>query len=186
MAKAKPALHSDFGTPGWYAVMAGPKMEFVAADYLRREEIRAWVPFERITKWRNMWGKQKLESRRVPLFPRYLFVRVLMGDIARVNECVGVSTVVYQGEYPFAIPQEIMDELMARADWLGCLGEMDKTKRELFEAGSVVRVSDEHPSLAGHERVVSVDSGDSVRVLLDLLGAEVEVSIAPHFLTLVE
>lgn len=181
----KKALHSD---AIWYAVMAGPRMEFVAADYLKREQIRSWVPFERVTKWRKVWGKAKLEVRRMPLFPRYLFVRIAPGDIARVNDCVGVSTVVYQGEYPVAIPQLVMDELMARADWLGSVGSKDLTveaERLKFEAGQRVCVAEGSP-FAGFIGTVSVDAGKETKVWLRAFGGQREVSVPPSQLTLVE
>lgn len=170
----------------WYAVMSGPQMEFEAEVNLRRQGYYTWLPHERIKRKRKIANRDryKIEIINTAYFPRYLFVcfRSPRDSFYQVNETDGVATIVYCGDEPLPIPHEVMDELMARADVNGMVGEVDKVARKRFKPGQKVKFIDESP-LAGWVATVSLDAGKDVRVFLEMLGKIREVPVDATSLT---
>lgn len=159
-------------SPGerWFVVQSLPHREAGAAMQLRNQGFRVFLPL-RLKTWRHA---RRIETRRVSFFPGYLFVAL---DIDRdrwrsVNGTFGVLRLVTCGEVrPAAVPQGIVEALMAEADELGCLLLDDR-----LQAGQAVRI------LAGAfaDRIgelVHLDDAGRVRVLIELLGGRVPVSI---------
>lgn len=178
------AKESDDGMyPLWYAVMTAPRMEFVAEQNLRRQGYWTWLPHHRVKDKRKLPNRDayKIEVVNEAYFPRYLFValRRETDSMYAINETDGVSTVVYQGEEPLPIPHDIMDELMARADLDGLVGQIDKTARKRFKRGQRVTFVDESP-FAGFMGMVQQDTRASVRVLLEIFGKDRPISVAPN------
>src|SRR5690606_36352862 len=114
-----------------------------------------WVfyPFIRVRKSRK---RPNIEAKQVfvdeePYFPRYLFVG-LRGrpheTIYNVNQTDGVSTVVYCGDEPLAIPGEIMDELFRKADDGGQVASVDRLARKELAKDTLVEFRKNTP-LAG-------------------------------------
>lgn len=168
--------------PHWYAVHTGPRQEDAANQNLRRQGYWTFFPFERVRKRRKLPNRDqhRVEWIERPYFPRYLFVALRKPNesIYAVNETDGVSTVVYCGEEPLEVPQGVMDELMSRADVNGAVGSVDTVSRKRFRAGQEVRFVEGSP-LAGFIAVVSIDRGRNVRVWLETLGKDREISVDP-------
>lgn len=159
----------------WYAVMTGPRMEFTADANLRRDGYYTWLPHERVRKRRKAPGKPvyRVEWVNEPYFPRYLFVALRPSEgLYGVNEADGVMTVVYFGDEPLPVPHRVMDELMARADNNGKMGE------KIFRRGQQVKFADETP-LAGFLATVDLDMGKETRVFVDMLGKQVRMNVSP-------
>lgn len=168
----------------WFAVMTNPRAEAKADMELRRNGFRTFYPFDRFRRRRTRPGTRKVVAEWVerPHFNRYIFVKVPRHrSIYEVNETNGVSTVVYLGEKPLRIPDDVMDELMARCDDRGVIVEIDELANEgraRMAPGTPVRFADNSP-FAGLMSQVSVDSGKSIRVWLEILGGEREVAVSP-------
>lgn len=170
----------------WYAVMAGPCMEFKADANLRRQGYWTYLPHLRVTKRHKIPNRDRyrVEIVNEAYFPRYLFVcfRSPRDSFYQVNETDGVATIVYCGGEPLPIPNAVMDDLMARADVDGMIGEVDKVARKRFKPGQKVKFRDESP-LAGWIATVSLDAGKDVRVFLEMLGKIREIPVDATSLT---
>jgi transcriptional antiterminator RfaH len=155
----------------WYVVQTRVNAEARAASNLTRQGFDVYLP--RYLKRRS--HARKIDKIAVPLFPRYLFVRI---DIATqrwrsVQSTFGVSHLVCNGSDPTPVPQEVLGLLKAREDESGCV-RLDR--RSKFALGAKVRV------LAGifADNLGLVDGltdRDRIAILLDLLGRKVRVSI---------
>ncbi|HEX9743402.1 MAG TPA: transcription termination/antitermination NusG family protein [Nitrospiraceae bacterium] len=167
----------------WYVAMTGPREEFIADENLRRLGYMTWLPHERIRRRRKLPNVDRFRIDWVnePHFPRYLFValRKPTESLYQVNETDGIATVVYCGPDPLPVPHRVMDELMARADEDGLVGVVDRTARNKFAPGAVVRFVEESP-LRGLLAAVDIDTGPNVRVWVSLLGKKQSVSVAPN------
>ena len=112
-----------------------------------------------------------------PLFPRYLFVGLdLSLDRWRaIHSTIGVNRLVLAGEEPLPVPDGVIDDIRAREDGEGLValglpagvgpGSRIRLVDGIFaEAKGVLeRIADDH----------------RVAVLLELLGREVRVFVAP-------
>jgi transcriptional antiterminator RfaH len=176
-------MTADTDAIRWYAVMSGPREEFVADENLRRQGYMTWIPHERIRRRRKLPNVDRFRIDWVnePHFPRYLFValRKPTESIFQVNETDGVSTVVYCGDEPLPIPCKVMDELMERANGDGLMGVVDRTERLKFTPGAKVRFVDES-AFAGLMAVVDIDMGPNVRIWLNMLGKKQSIPVAPN------
>lgn len=171
----------------WYAVMTGPKMEAKADLELRRKAFRTFYPFSRIRVRRKRPGTTMRVALWIekPYFNRYIFVCVPPGrSVYEVNNTDGVATVVYLGEKPLAIPDDVMDEIMDHADGQGMMEEINDVDpprplaRPRLAPGTKVSLKENSP-FEGLIAQVSVDTGRAVRLWLNVLGAEREVAVSP-------
>jgi len=162
-------------TPGarWYVVHTQPNREACADLNLRRQGFRTYLP--RYARRRRHARREDTVAR--PLFPRYVFVAL---DLARdrwraIHSTFGVSRLVLASEAPLPVPDGVVDEIRARetGDGLVTLGLPAN-----LGPGSRVRLiegifADARGML---ERIVDERR---VAVLLELLGREVRVLVAP-------
>src|SRR5262245_29828364 len=101
----------------WYVAHTQANGEAKAAWHLRKQGFAVYVP---------RYRKRRSHARRVdfvpaPLFPRYLFVG-FDPDVARwraIRSTIGVSELVTNGERPAAVPEGIVEAIMAREDETG-------------------------------------------------------------------
>lgn len=160
----------------WYLIHTKPTRELVAAENLRRQGYELYYPrLVRPTRVRGRWL-----DRVASLFPRYLFLRLSVGDqaIAPVRSTTGVASIVrFGGDYA-VVPDAIVDNLRMRADpdtGLHCLHS-----RSSFQPGSNVRIV--AGVFDGLEGVFQRESGDErVVLLLGLLGRDTLVQIPAAF-----
>lgn len=148
----------------WYAVCCKPRQEAVAEKNLLRQGYRTYLPRIRNTHRRKGQWVDTVE----PLFPRYLFIRVDPGrhSTAPVRSTRGVSSLVRHCGLPAAVPEQVIEAIMQRAEVDSGLHRDD---RPLFCAGDPIRLV-EGP-LAGMEGVFAEEDGEKrVVVLLELLG----------------
>lgn len=125
-----------------------------------------------------------VETVEQPYFPRYMFVALRRDadNLYDVNETDGVATVVYCGDEPLPIPNDVMDELMERAETTGCMRHIDHVSRKRFPQGQRVEFMEGSP-LAGFVATVGVDNGTKVRIWLDELG---KMTVDPSLLAAIK
>jgi transcription antitermination factor NusG len=164
----------------WYAVMTAPRAEELANRNLKRLGFWTFYPHQRVRRRRKRANLDQylVEWVNMPYYSRYLFLGLRDGEgLYRVNECDGVSTVVYSGDRPLEIPHPVMDELMALGDSSGQVGAVDRVARAVFNPGQRVRV-DRGP-LEGLIAQIALDNGKEIRLWVELLGGRRQISVDP-------
>ena len=154
----------------WYVAFTQPNSEERAAAHLQNQDYQIYIP--RYLK-RRRFGR--LINHAAPLFPRYVFVGI---DIGRqrwrsVNGTVGVSYLICHGDQPIRVQEEILSALAAREDDSGLVKLLPA---RAFRPGERVRVSEGvfADQLGLYE---GVSDSDRARILLDLLGRKVRVTV---------
>jgi transcriptional antiterminator RfaH len=155
----------------WYAIHTKSRQEMCAAENLRRQAFEVYLPnIKRGHRYRGQW-QEKIE----PLFPRYLFIRLNLGEenIAPIRSTHGVSKLVSFSGQPATVPDPIIDALTQASDPdTGLL----HPKEDLFEAGTTVTIMD--GPLHGLEAIFKVHDGKQRSIiLLKLLGKLQHISI---------
>lgn len=151
----------------WYAVRTRVHAEAQAALRLSAQGFVTFLPEYR-KRWRHA---RRVEIRRAPLFPRYLFVLLdLAADRWRsVNGTIGVERLVAFGDIPVPIPSTVVEDLIGRRDGEGFVPLYAAPK-----PGDHIRVVD-GAFAAALGLFESVADADRVAILLDLLGRKVRV-----------
>lgn len=162
------------GALRWYCVRSQVKREHVAAAHLvERTGVEVFAPRIRAVHGNRLGGvTHTLES----LFPGYVFARFDYERQSRhVVSTAGVRGLVSFGGTPPAVPDSVVEGLKREV-----AGEAGASASPILREGAWVRV------LAGcfrflEGRMVQLDPrSDRVRVLLDLLGGEVHVTLPAH------
>lgn len=160
------------GPVNWFCLRSEPKREHVAAANLRdRVTVEVFAPRIRSARTTRRGMATTLTEA---LFPGYLFARFAYPDQVRhVVSTTGVTGIVSFGGRPPAVADDVIHYLqreVAHADQVPAA--------PVFEEGTWVRI------LSGcfqyiEGRVLHFDPrSDRVRLLLTLLGSEVQVSVA--------
>lgn len=158
----------------WYVVHTQIHGEGRAQFNLERQNFEVYLP-----KYR----KYRRHARRVepvgrPLFPRYLFVRF---DLERtrwrvINGTVGVAHLVSHGDRPVAVPDQVVDAVKARHDDEGLVVLHPP---QSFHPGQKLEIVD--GPFAWHSGLFQrLNDNERVVLLLDLLGRQVSVTVAPE------
>jgi transcriptional antiterminator RfaH len=164
------ASHVD-GSEQWYLLHSKPRQEDLAAEHLLRQGYRVCCPKLRLPKMR----RDRWELAVEPLFPRYLFAAVRVGEQALqpLHATRGVSRVVRFGDTYARVQSTLIERLERTADGLG----VHEFRSSPFEPGKRVRV------FAGPFRDFEgvferAEGHDRVHLLLDILGGEARVTLA--------
>ena len=177
MLPPNPAAEPGAGVFRWYCVRSQVKREHVAAAHLvERAAVEVFAPRIRAVHGNRLGGvTHTLEA----LFPGYVFARFDYAEQARhVTSTAGVRGVVAFGGPPPPVPDAVIEGLRREI-----AGQAGAAASPVLREGAWVRV------LAGcfrflEGRMVQVDPrSDRVRVLLDLLGGEVHVTLPAHQVT---
>ena len=142
----------------WYAVLTRSRQEKIAASMLEYVAVTNFLPL--ITQERR-WSDRK-QMVNVPLFPGYLFVRIVRSSdvLLRVLKVPGVVDFVRNRNGPMAIPEkEIEDVHAALAHGAGC------SAHPFLKAGDRVRVL--RGALAGFEGTL-IRSGSQSKVVISV------------------
>jgi hypothetical protein len=87
--------------PQWYAVFTMPRHEKAIGQRFEFNRIPYFLPsFERVSVWRN----RQAVRLKVPLFPRYLFVRIDIEEAGPILSTPGVLQIVGTGHGATPIP----------------------------------------------------------------------------------
>jgi transcriptional antiterminator RfaH len=148
----------------WYLIHTKPRQETVAEANLVRQSFETYLP--RIRHSRRSRGKWS--SVVEPLFPRYLFIRLELGqdNIAPIRSTLGVTRLVSFGAGPAVVPEVLIEALQAHADPETGVHTPD---RNLFEQGGTVRILD--GPFAGLSGIFQETKAQNrALILLDILG----------------
>lgn len=164
-------------TSGWYVARCKPRQEKVAESNLLHQEYACYLP--RIKVLRRVRRQQVV--RLEPMFPQYIFFKPGRAgqSIAPVRSTLGVLGVVRFGIEPAMLEQETLDSIVTL--------EARQNQSTLEELSAIVpgaRVLVVDGPLAGMEGLVSSVSVKRVEVLMQLLGNETRVRLAPTSLDL--
>ncbi len=159
----------------WYLVHTKPAGEAVAQVHLERQGYEIYLP--RLAQPVRRGGCWR--ERIVPLFPRYLFLRLKEGcqALGPVRSTVGVTNVVRFGSNYAVVPDQVIHGLQARADSETGLHRLNLASMPV--PGMTVRIA--NGPLDGLEGMFERKAGaDRVVVLLNLLGQDARVCVSIH------
>jgi transcriptional antiterminator RfaH len=159
----------------WYLIYTKPLGEDVARLNLERQGYEVYFPRvegrrRRHTRWSN---------NVVPLFPRYLFLRLDEGrqPLGPVRSSVGVAKIVRNGSAYAIVPDELIRDLQARADDSTGLHLLN---RPHLATGTPVTVL--MPPFDGLQGIFERELGaDRVMVLITLLGHQARLRVPLEF-----
>jgi len=156
----------------WRLVRTLTSREIFAAEQLQRQGFSVFLP----KQMKTVRHARRIRVALAAYFPGYLFVQL---DLARdrwrsVNGTLGVAHLVGQGEHPAAVPQGVVEALMEAADERGVLVGPP------LKAGQTVRIT--AGAFADQLAVIErLDDAGRVRVLLEIVGGQVLVSLRRDF-----
>lgn len=91
----------------WYAIYTSANHEKSVAEQLRLRTVEHFLPlYESLRRWKDRSVKLKL-----PLFPGYVFVRLVLRDKLSVVQIPGVARLVGFDGTPAALPDEEIEAL---------------------------------------------------------------------------
>jgi transcription antitermination factor NusG len=153
----------------WSVAQTETRREQTAARFLADQGFLTYLP------------KIKIAHKRiVPLFPSYLFVRIV-DRWWNVNQTIGIISLLTTGDAPARIRDTVVD--LIRAKERGGIVRLPDPKR--MQIGAKVRIL--KGSFEGHFGIYAGMTGkDRERVLLDLLGRKVNVDLASGTFAVVE
>jgi transcriptional antiterminator RfaH len=157
--------------PQWYLVRTKPLAERTARANLERQGFSTYLPrLVQVARRRQRWAESI-----VPLFPRYLFLHLDAGrqSLRPVHSTVGVSNIVRFGARCVVVPDEVVEELRARADPATGLHRLQAAAR--FARGTRVRIV-AGPFCGINGIFERADGAERVVILLNLLGHEMPVA----------
>ena len=159
----------------WFVVHTKPRQEAVAQIQLERQGYPVYFPRLCLPRLRRSRWSETVE----PLFPRYLFVGVQVGDqaLAPIRSTRGVSSVLRFGDRYAEVPPALINSLRERANESGLHVLADTG----FHKGDRLHII--AGPFEGFEAVFESDTGaDRVRVLLEVLGAAASVTLPKAFM----
>jgi transcriptional antiterminator RfaH len=155
----------------WYVAFTQPNSELKSAWHLGNQGFPVYVP--RLLRRRS--HARHIDHVAVPLFPRYVFLGI-DPDRQRwrcVNGTIGVCRLICQGDHPLPIDRQVIAAIARRE---GDDGFVRLSRIQSFRPGQTVRVTNGAfaDQLGFYE---GMSDQDRVRILLDLLGRKVRVTI---------
>lgn len=156
----------------WYLVQTKPRQEFIALENLQRQGYATFLPV--VQQERLQSGKISVQP--MPLFPRYLFVKLedsfTSKSWAPVRSTRGVSCIVHFGCQPARVDSSVVARLESHQD------PARQAVLPLYQAGERVRIL--RGPFRGLEAVFSMrDGSERAVVLLDLLSRTVAMHFQP-------
>jgi transcriptional antiterminator RfaH len=160
----------------WLAVHARPRQEELAALNLQRQGYTVFLP--QLQQRRRRAGKWQLVTG--PLFPRYLFVKVRLGEqsTASIRSTTGVVGLVRFGQELVPVDPAIIRFLQESHD-LYCGGGSDE--QWPHKPGDRVEIlSGPFAGLSGIYQIAN--DAERATLLIDLLGRRTGVAVDRHSL----
>ncbi|HRE15490.1 MAG TPA: transcription/translation regulatory transformer protein RfaH [Rhodocyclaceae bacterium] len=156
----------------WYLVHTKPGQEKCALENLQRQGYQCYLPTIPSEKLRQ----GLLTVANIPLFPRYLFIRLGQGGAAKswvpIRSTRGVSRLVSFGVEPARVDDGLIDLLQTHE------ATVQREPARLFRPGERVRLTE--APFSGIEGVYQMADGERrVMVLIEILSKPVSVRAAP-------
>ncbi len=102
-----------FNSPNWFAVFTTPRHEKRIAFHCDQRQIESFLPlYQEVREWKNRC-KVKLD---LPLFPNYIFVRIVREERFRVLNVPGVLSILGSGSDLFPVEDEYIASLRKGLD----------------------------------------------------------------------
>jgi transcription elongation factor/antiterminator RfaH len=155
--------------PRWYVAATQPHREAGAAVQLARQGFDVfWPQIDRTVK-----HARQLRTRRVSLFPGYLFVSL---DLDRdrwrsVNGTFGVRALVMAGDRPVPVPSGLVEDLRG----LAAAGGLIQFDTQLAVGQDVRVLTGPFADLIG--QLDRLDDQERVRLLLHIMGTTIPVTL---------
>jgi transcriptional antiterminator RfaH len=144
----------------WSVAQCETRREHIAARFLTDQGFETYLP------------KIRIKKRVVPLFPSYVFVRIL-DRWYPINSTVGVVHLLLAGDQPARLNDKIVNEIKQKERH----GIVRLPDPKGLRPGQKVRVI--RGAFEGHVGIYQGMSGkDRERILLELLGRKVSVELA--------
>ena len=100
-------VHMGCSEASWYAAYTSANHEKRVAAQLGAREVEHFLPlYASLRRW-----KDRRVELTLPLFPGYVFVRMVLRERLRVLQIPGVAHLVGFGEGPTAVPEEEIERL---------------------------------------------------------------------------
>jgi transcriptional antiterminator RfaH len=154
----------------WYLIHTKPLGERTAQVNLERQGYETYLPrLVQIARRQQRWSESI-----VPLFPRYLFLRLdtELQSLRPVHSTVGVCNLVRFGAHCAVVREAVIEELRARADPATGLHRLKAAAR--FARGTRVRIT-AGPFCGISGIFERAEGAERVLILLHLLGHETPV-----------
>ena len=157
----------DSPQPQWYAAYTCAKHEKRVASQLCERGVDHFLPcYDAVHRWKDRQVRLQL-----PLFPGYVFVRLLLRDRLRVLQAAGVVRLVGFGEQPAALPESEIEALRN-----GLRGDLRAKPHPYVRKGRRVRIKD--GPLAGREGILLRRKGNFRVVLsIDVIERSIAVEV---------
>lgn len=157
----------------WCCFIAKARSEFLAANEVWANVKReTFLPYslERVRHARRQW-----EVKR-PIYGRYVFVDCTPEDWGPIRRQRGVDRLLCHDATPIEIPLRLMAPELARGE----LRTLTADERARLKARSRWKLLS--GPFEGHQAVVQLDNGRDIAVLVQLLGRELGITVAPEAL----
>jgi transcriptional antiterminator RfaH len=155
----------------WLVVYSKPRQESVAAENLRRQGFEVFLP--QLTQRKRRASKWQVVTE--PLFPRYLFTEVALGEqsTAAIRSTLGIVGLVRFGEHLAQVEGRTIDFLREQQHPApGARLEADTQYAE----GDRVEITE--GAFAGLSGIFTVANGmERVTLLMDLLGRQTPILV---------
>jgi transcriptional antiterminator RfaH len=158
--------------PFWSVVQTESQREHTAARFLEQAAFEIYLP--------RTVSRQRSSERVVPLFPGYLFIRII-DQWWSVRWTTGVLRLLMHDNHPAQISAPVLNLIRRREDRDG-LVRLPRQRSRGLVCGDAVKIL--RGSFEGRFGVYQGQSGGQrSRILLDLLGREVQTVIATADMT---
>ena len=154
---------------GWFVASTHARQEVRAEENLRRQNFRAWVPS--LSRLRR--HARRVETKRAPLFPGYLFIQFdpVHEAWSAINSTFGVKRLICHDDRPASLPDGFVEGLRARLASPDFIAPEDR-----LDPGDTIRVTD-GPFAQSIGRLLAFAPQDRVMLLLNMLGRDVSVAV---------
>lgn len=162
-----PGLPKEYCEPHWYAAHTSANHEKRVAEQLGARDVEHFLPlYASVRRW-----KDRRVTLQLPLFPGYVFVRMLLRNRLQVLQLPGVARLVGFGGIPAALPESEVDALRA-----GLASGVHAEPHPFLTVGRRARIT--QGPLAGLEGILLRWKGNLRVVLsLDLIQRSVAVDV---------
>ncbi len=92
----------------WFALYTTPRHEKHVSEMLAHRQIKNFLPLYRTTR---RWKKSRPVVLELPLFPTYVFVRIVGGARGAVLSVPGVLSIVGSGREPWSVPDSDIEAI---------------------------------------------------------------------------
>jgi transcriptional antiterminator RfaH len=146
----------------WYLIQTKPRSENLALENLSNQGYKCYLPMVKVEKVLN----KEIEIKKVPLFPRYLFINLDLNfeskSWAPIRSTRGVSNLVRFGQKPAKIHDQLVRHIYSRE-------HLSESKvKPLYQQGQSLKVT--NGPFSGFDSIYqSMDSEMRILVLLEFM-----------------